>query len=167
MSSVVLEAIKETSNKENGLPQNNRNYSGKQIFKDDFYEFLLVTIISIIISLLPLVVSALFSNNSSGSFWDQILVKPDILFTILTLAITVVCEIWFLDVKKDRLIKAMGPALMLCIFWLLLVYGYYQFSNKGSWGDIYRHYIICISAGVIIILSVVSMFFADRANKKS
>lgn len=163
--SSVLEPLRKTQENETGKPQENENNSSARE-KDDFYEFCLVTVLSIVISVAPLCCTALFANVEGTTFWDHIIGRPDILFTILTLTVTVVCEIGFLNVKKNRLLKAIIASLILGVFWLTTIYGYYQFPTNGSLGYVYKKHIIGISALAISVLSVLSMLVANNAKRK-
>ena len=164
MSSSVLDAIKETGSKENGKPQENGNNLSTRD-QDDFYEFFLVSLISIIVSVLPLICAALFSKNAEITFWDYIIGRPDILLIALSLAVTVICEIAFLNIKKTRLTKACTPALLVIIVWLMFMYGYYQFPDDGSIGYVYKKEIIAVSVLIAIGCSLISMYIAKKSKQ--
>ena len=163
MPSSALDAIKETGSKETGKPQENSNDSSTQK-QDDFYEFFIVSLI--FVSIIPLVCAALFSNDIEVSVLEYIVGRPDILLVALALAVTVICEIGFLNVRRTRFIKACIPALLVIIVWVMFMYGYYQFPDDGSMGYVYRKEIIVVSVVLTTVWSWISMYIANRTNSK-
>lgn len=171
MTDPVIDALKENSTKESGTPQTinlcrAESNQPKIENEDKFFEFVVLTISSVLASFVPIILSALFNNLSEDAFIKDIFGREEIIFTVITLALSVTFEVSFMEIKKGRVLKCMLPLLLVVTVWNMGAYIYLQQPNGGALGNTYRIPIIVITSLATLLFSGLLMFFANHTYTK-
>ena len=157
----VIYAIQENNRKENGKPQKRKG--SKSSGNDRLVEFILLSVSSIFISFVPICLIALL-KPIGDNYLVLVFGNPDVLFTITTLLISVICELFFMRKQNDSITGYLLPFLFIFVIWSMGAYAFLNTSQSGTYAYEYRVHIITITLIVSFISSCVIVFLANRNN---